>query len=75
MKKIVLCPSCEGEIELSEKIELGQLVRCPNCYDDLKIVELHPIELDWPYEEKEWTAQEDAGDPVITNSLPDRTER
>ncbi len=50
-----ICPSCEGEIKLTRKVELGQRIRCPLCLEDLEVVETNPVELDWAYdEEEEW---------------------
>ncbi len=51
---MAICPSCEGEIKLAQKIELGQKVRCPHCFEDLEVIETNPIELDWAYEEEDW---------------------
>ncbi|HNT78635.1 MAG TPA: lysine biosynthesis protein LysW [Anaerolineae bacterium] len=52
---MAICPSCEGEIKLTRKVELGQRIRCPLCLEDLEVVETNPVELDWAYdEEEEW---------------------
>lgn len=46
------CPSCETSIRLPHKLHLGQIVTCPECGDDLEIVQLSPvIKLDWAFEE------------------------
>lgn len=69
MAEIVTCPSCEGKISLMGKIELGQRVRCPNCYDELEVIEINPLELDWPYEEREWSGANGSADDTITSPL------
>jgi lysine biosynthesis protein LysW len=46
-----VCPECEGEINLSGRIGLGMLVKCPHCETELQVVEVNPVELDWAYEE------------------------
>lgn len=57
---MAICPSCEGEIKLTRKVELGQRIRCPLCLEDLEVVETNPVELDWAYdEEEEWDDWED----------------
>ncbi len=66
----VVCPSCERNIHLEGKIELGQHIRCPNCDEELEVIEIHPLELDWPYEEKEWTATNGAAGDAPTSPLP-----
>ncbi|MCB8952805.1 MAG: hypothetical protein H6650_12390 [Ardenticatenales bacterium] len=46
------CPSCDTTIRLSGKLHLGQIVTCPECGDDLEIVQLSPtVKLDWAFEE------------------------
>ncbi|MBN1872861.1 MAG: hypothetical protein JXA33_01415 [Anaerolineae bacterium] len=41
------CPSCEENISLHGKLELGKKIRCPHCDADLEVVGLSPVELDW----------------------------
>jgi len=48
---VAVCPSCEGEIKLVKKAELGQKIRCPHCFEDLEVIETNPVELDWAYDE------------------------
>jgi lysine biosynthesis protein LysW len=51
---VALCPSCEGQVNLQDKVGVGEKVRCPHCYEDLEVIETDPIELDWAYEEDDW---------------------
>jgi lysine biosynthesis protein LysW len=57
---IAVCPSCEGEIKITQQVKLEQKIRCPYCFEDLEVIETNPIELDWAFDdEEEW---EDAWD-------------
>ncbi len=48
------CPSCGEDINISSKPKMGQKVICPECGNELEIVWLDPIELDWPYDEDDY---------------------
>lgn len=47
------CPAC-GELNtvydhpFFDQPKLGQLVLCTNCFQELEIINLNPIKLDWP---------------------------
>lgn len=43
------CPSCDERIPIGGRLMLHQLVTCSNCEEDLEIVKLDPIILDFPY--------------------------
>lgn len=47
------CPGCDQNIYLRHNPKLGDIVYCDNCEADLEVVNLNPIELDWPWEEEE----------------------
>jgi lysine biosynthesis protein LysW len=47
------CPGCDQNILLRRTIKLGDVVYCDNCEADLEIVNVNPVELDWPWEEDE----------------------
>lgn len=53
------CPSCEGQITVPNNAKIGDNVRCPHCYEDLEVIEIHPIELDWAYDEDDWYEDDD----------------
>ena len=44
-----LCPSCDEKIRISGKPYIGLSVTCPSCGDDLEVVQVDPIELDWVF--------------------------
>jgi len=50
-KNIVMgaCPECDADIIFNKAPYLGQKKVCPECRDDLEVVGLTPIELDWAY--------------------------
>ena len=47
---IAFCLDCEEPVRvLSPK--LGQRIICENCQAELEIIEVSPLEFDWPYDE------------------------
>lgn len=61
---IAVCPSCEGEIKVDDKVKLEQQIRCPHCHEELEVIATNPIELDWAFEddEEEWDDNWDEDD-------------
>lgn len=53
-----ICPECDHDIPLTTPKE-GMKVVCPRCEAELEVVSLHPLELDWVYEEDEEDLDED----------------
>jgi lysine biosynthesis protein LysW len=55
--QIGICPGCGARIRF-QAIELGEFIVCEECGDELEVVRLNPIKLDWayadPYEVGEW---------------------
>ena len=50
-----LCPNCEETIQFDVQPEIGQLVVCFECDDELEVIALDPIVLSWLlYDEEEW---------------------
>ena len=41
------CPSCAARIYFHTRPKLGDIVVCHECEDNLEIVRLNPIKLDW----------------------------
>jgi alpha-aminoadipate carrier protein LysW len=50
---IATCVECDEEIELSGRLQLGQMVLCDSCGARLEIVSVNPLEVDWAYEDDE----------------------
>jgi lysine biosynthesis protein LysW len=46
-----ICPGCGTKIRLSQQIELGQFLICAECGDELEVVQLSPLKLDWAFED------------------------
>jgi lysine biosynthesis protein LysW len=42
MGKRIKCPNCGVAFELEEGLEIGETTHCPECYDEMKIVNLNP---------------------------------
>ena len=58
------CPGCDQRIFLRKDPKVGDMVYCPNCEDQLEVVAIDPIELDWPWDEdedegSEWDEEEE----------------
>ncbi len=45
--KSVNCLSCDAEIEIKGKVEIGQLVTCEACEAEFEIIGLKPLQIDW----------------------------
>lgn len=59
-----LCPTCEETILFDVEPQIGQLVTCSECDDELEVIDLDPIRLSWLiYDEEEWEDDDfDEGD-------------
>jgi lysine biosynthesis protein LysW len=65
------CPSCNYQVSLGEAPVEGQKVMCSNCGDNLEVISVQPLELDWEFEsidentelddwdDEEWADDED----------------
>ncbi len=42
MGKRIKCPNCSMGFELDEDLEVGDTTYCPECYDEMKVVNLNP---------------------------------
>jgi len=47
------CPECTGSITFKRTPWLGEKVTCRHCDTALEVVDLHPIELDWAFDESD----------------------
>jgi alpha-aminoadipate carrier protein LysW len=44
---MAVCPECEADIEIDEyDVDKDDIINCPECGVDLKVVGLSPLELD-----------------------------
>lgn len=57
-----ICPECDEDIYIRHMPKLGDIVYCPSCETRLEVVNLNPLELDWPWEEDEEEEEEDLFD-------------
>lgn len=49
-KDYTYCPECDSRIRLRTP-RLGQRVQCRECGTPLEVIDLHPLELDWAYDD------------------------
>jgi len=45
-ESLVKCPVCEEKFELEPDLEVGDTTSCPGCYAELKLVRLHPVQVE-----------------------------
>jgi alpha-aminoadipate/glutamate carrier protein LysW len=44
---MAVCPECEAEVEIDElDVGAGDVISCPECGSDVKVVGVSPVELD-----------------------------
>jgi lysine biosynthesis protein LysW len=46
---VAFCPSCAAPIYFSRRPRLGEIIVCGECDEDLEVVRLSPIELEWSF--------------------------
>jgi lysine biosynthesis protein LysW len=44
-RKFVICPECDGEIEVSESAHVGDIVSCDECEREFEVVSRKPVKL------------------------------
>lgn len=45
------CPECEAIIRFHKPLKPGQVVVCPECHEQLEVIQLDPLELDWAFDD------------------------
>ena len=49
------CPECDGNIELTDDLEAGEIVVCPDCGMELEVMTVEPLVLEpAPEVEEDW---------------------
>ena len=43
------CPGCSTKIRFTKDVEVGQFVVCAECGDELEVVKVNPVKLDWAF--------------------------
>ena len=46
-----VCPMCGETVRLKSTAKKGDIVFCEKCDAELEIVNLNPVELDWPLDD------------------------
>lgn len=54
-----ICPECDGDVAVSEEVEIGDFVSCPDCGVELEVIETDPLEFDLAPEEEEFFEEEE----------------
>lgn len=57
------CPNCGSKVPLESSVKVGYITYCPSCEYELEIVNLKPVQLDYPFfddeEDSEYDYEED----------------
>lgn len=56
---MVECPTCGEMILFEKRPRLSQFVECSFCEEELEVVDLDPVQLDWPLGEDDFNYDED----------------
>ena len=48
-----ICPVCIATIYISSSKKIGGTIDCYKCGTSLEIISLHPVEFDWPFDERQ----------------------
>lgn len=52
--QIAACPTCSHDIKLPGRPVIGTEITCPACGDELQVVGLEPVQLDWLFDFDEY---------------------
>ncbi len=52
MSQIAYCPECDAEIRFGRKPRLGQQKTCGQCGEEVEVIGLRPLELDYLLEDE-----------------------
>jgi len=57
------CPSCAARLHFNVRPKLGDIVVCYECEENLEVVRLNPIKLDWSLlDDDDWADTDDYDD-------------
>jgi lysine biosynthesis protein LysW len=48
------CLECEAEIKVPSDVKLGDTIACKMCGELFEVVELDPLEIDYPDDDEIW---------------------
>jgi lysine biosynthesis protein LysW len=65
------CPGCSTKIRFTEDVEVGQFVVCAECGDELEVVKISPVKLDWAFAD----SFDDFDDDDFGDDLDDNNDR
>jgi len=68
---VATCAECDEEIEVSDRVRVGQQVVCSNCGARLDVVSTNPLELDPAYDEDDDWEDDDLDDGELDDDWED----
>ena len=72
IKVIAECPSCGEMVLFGKNPKLGELITCRECEEELEVISLEPILLDFPLEDGEYDEEFDYDDDYDDNDSDKR---
>jgi lysine biosynthesis protein LysW len=60
MEIVTECLDCDAPIRLLKPPRIGMRVTCPACKAEFEVIEVDPLELDWPFD-GEWSDEDEEG--------------
>jgi len=54
MKKVIklICPDCKAKFAIKQKVEIGDILECPECATEVEILSVKPLKYGELIEEK-----------------------
>jgi lysine biosynthesis protein LysW len=52
------CPGCGSTVVLSKGVKVGDRIDC-ECGEELEVISLKPLELDYAFDDEDWEEAED----------------
>ena len=58
-RTVIYCVDCDEKMTLSGRVEMGQIVSCPECGTAMEVISLDPVKVDWVNGEPLYTDEEE----------------
>lgn len=58
-KKQAKCPACGATLTFTTALKFEQIIECTSCDAKLEIISLDPLELDWAFEDDDYSEDDD----------------
>lgn len=48
---VARCPECDSRLYFERRLDVGEVIVCPECETSLEVLSTNPLRLDWAYDE------------------------